>query len=82
MYGSLLIAANMHTIDTMGKNPPAVWETQEMWVWPPGGGNNNPLQYSCLENAWMEEAGGLQSPGDKRVRRDWATEHTHTHLLY
>ena len=62
----------------MGKNPPAVWETQEMWVWPPGGGNNNPLQYSCLENAWMEEAGGLQSPGDKRVRRDWATEHTHT----
>ena len=31
-------------------------ETQEMWVQslgqedPPGGGNDNPLQYSCLEN--------------------------------
>ena len=26
----------------------------------PGGGNSNPLQYSCLENP-MEEPGGLQS---------------------
>ena len=27
----------------------------------PGGGNGNPLQYSCLENPWTEEPGGLQS---------------------
>ena len=36
------------------KNPPAVQETQEMqetWVGSPGGGNGNPLHYSCLENA-------------------------------
>ena len=27
----------------------------------PGGGHDNPLQYSCLENPWTEEPGGLQS---------------------
>jgi len=26
---------------------------------PPGEGNANPLQYSCLENQWAEGAGGL-----------------------
>ena len=26
-------------------------------------GNGNPLQYSCLENSWREEPGGLQSMG-------------------
>ena len=25
----------------------------------PGGENGNPLQYSCLENSWAEEPGGL-----------------------
>ena len=29
----------------------------------PGKGNGNPLQYSCLENPWTEEFGGLQSMG-------------------
>ena len=33
----------------------------------PGGGNGNPLQYSCLENSWTEEPGGLQSMGSQRV---------------
>ena len=27
---------------------------------------------------WTEEPGGLQSIGSKRVRQDWATEHTYT----
>ena len=27
----------------------------------PGGGNGNPLQYSCLENPTDRGAGGLQS---------------------
>ena len=27
-----------------------------------GGGHGNPLQYSCLENPWIEEPGGLYSP--------------------
>ena len=31
---------------------------QETWVWedPPGEGNGNPLQYSCLENPLDREA--------------------------
>ena len=39
----------------------------------PGGGNGNPLQYSCLENPMEEEPGGLQSMGSQRVGHDWAT---------
>ena len=40
----------------------------------PGEGNDNPLQYSCLENsmdwgAWW----AIQSMGSHRVRHDWAT---------
>ena len=29
----------------------------------PGEGNGYPLQYSCLENSWTKEQGGLQSMG-------------------
>ena len=36
-------------------------------------GNGTPLQYSCLENPWMEEPGRLQSMGSLRVRHDWVT---------
>ena len=34
------------------KNSPAVPEAQEIWVRSlgPGAGNDNPLQYSCMEN--------------------------------
>ena len=35
----------------------------------PGEGNGNPLQYSCLENSWPEEPGGLQSMGSKSQTR-------------
>ena len=35
-----------------------------------GEGNGTPLQYSCLENPWMEEPGGLQSMGSIRVGHD------------
>ena len=38
----------------------------------PERGNGNPLQYSCLENPWTEELGGLQSMGSQRVRHDCA----------
>ena len=46
---------------------------QETWVRslgqedPLGGGNGNPLQYSCLEIPYTEEPGGLQSMGSQRV---------------
>ena len=44
----------------------------------PGGGNGNPLQYSCWEILLTEEPGRLQSMGSQRVRHHLATEHTHT----
>ena len=41
----------------------------------PGGGNVNPLQYSCLEILWTEEPGRLPSMGYQRVRDSLETEH-------
>ena len=38
-----------------------------------GGGNGNPLQYSCLENSVTEEPGGPRSMGLLRVGHGWAT---------
>ena len=40
---------------------------------PPGEGNGNPLQYSCLRIPWTEKPGGLQSTGSQRVGHNWAT---------
>ena len=37
---------------------------------PPGGGHDNPLQYSCLENSWTEEPGSLQFIESQMVRHD------------
>ena len=39
-------------------------------LWYYGEGNGTPLQYSCLENPWMEEPGRLQSMGLLRVGHD------------
>ena len=36
----------------------------------PGGGNVNPLQYSCLENPMDRGAGELQSMESQRVRNN------------
>ena len=65
------------------KNPPT--DMQETGVWSlgqgdpsPGGGNSNPLQYSCWENPWTEEPGSLHSKGSQKSwtrLSDWA--HTH-----
>ena len=41
----------------------------------PGGGNGNPLQYSCLENPMDGEPGGLQSIGLQRVGHNLVTDH-------
>ena len=53
------------------KNPPANAYDIRDASWIAGGGNANSLQYSCLENPWTEEPGGLQSMGSQRA-------HTHT----
>ena len=42
------------------------------WGRSPGGGHGNPLQYSCLDNMWTEEPGGLQSMKLHRVGHDLA----------
>ena len=34
---------------------------------PPGEGNGNPLQYSCLENPMDRGPGGLWSMGSQRI---------------
>ena len=43
-----------------------------------GGGNGNPLQYSCLENPMDKEPGGLQSMELQRVGHDWLAEHAYS----
>ena len=43
-----------------------------------GGGHGNPLQYSCLENPWTEEPGGLQFMGLQRVRHN-SSDLAHPH---
>ena len=45
-------------------------------------GNGNPLQYSCLENPWMEEPGRLQSMGSLRVGHDFTFTFTLTPTLF
>ena len=36
----------------------------------PGGGHGNPLQYSCMENPYRQEPGGLQPMELQRVGYD------------
>ena len=43
----------------------------------PREGNDNPLQYSCLENPMNKETGGLESMGLQRVGHNWA-QYIHT----
>ena len=38
----------------------------------PGGGNDNPLQYSCLENPMDEEPGGVKSMRSQRVGHNYS----------
>ena len=39
----------------------------------PEGGHGNPHHYSCLDNPWTWEPGGLQSIGSHRVGQTEAT---------
>ena len=43
----------------------------------PGGGNGNPLQYSCLENP-TDKGAWLSSIVSKRVGHDGVTLYSHT----
>ena len=46
---------------------------------PPGEGNGNPLQYSCLGNPMDSGTYRATVHGVARVRHDLATKHPHTH---
>ena len=46
-----------------------------------GGGNGNPLQYSCLKNFMDRGAWQAIVHGVTRVRHDWVMEHKHTYTL-
>ena len=50
----------------------------------PGEGNDNPLQYSYLENPWTKEPGGLQFMGFARVGHSLVTKPSSSHefILY
>ena len=43
----------------------------------PGGGNDNPLQYSCLENPMDRGAGRVTVHRSQTVRHESVTEHTY-----
>ena len=66
----------------MGKNPPAnAGDTRDEGLIPgsgrsPGGGNGNPLQYSCLENS--TDRGGWWTTV-QGVPKCWTCLNTHTH---
>ena len=45
-----------------------------------GGGNGNPLQYSCPENSMDRGAWWATVHGVARVGHDRATQHTHMHI--
>ena len=68
----LLVQTYLHMLDCVNSaiHIPRNWRSLLLLD---GEGNGTPLQYSCLENPWMEEPGGLQSMGLLRVGHDWAT---------
>ena len=80
---------------TVEKNPPAMQQMQEMWVWSleeiqmlgrfPGGGHGTTLQYSCLENPHGQRSRVGYSPwGHKELDTTKGAcmhAHTHTHTV-
>ena len=88
MYGSLLIPANMHTIDAVVKNQPAsAGERRDSGSVTGLGrysrvGNGNQSSVLIWKISWIENPDGLQSMGLQRVRDDWATEHMYSmHMI-
>ena len=66
-------------------NPPAMQETQEIWVWSLLW--KDPLEedmvthFSILAQkiVWTEKPGQLESMGSQRIKHHWAHVHAHTH---
>ena len=68
----------------MVKNPPAVWET---WVWSLSWEDLLEEAWQPIpvflpgESPWTEKPGGLQSIDLQRVRHNWVTKHSTSHLM-
>ena len=68
----------------MVKNPPAnTGDERDAGLIPgfrrsPGGGNGNPLQYSCLENS-MDRGAWCATVHGVRKSQAWPSTHAHTH---
>ena len=58
------------------RNLPANWETWVRSGRSPGGGDGNPLQYSCLENPHGQRSLAGYNPCSRRVGHDWATKYS------
>ena len=52
------------------------------WRRSPGGGNGNPLQYSCLKNPLDRGTGRLQSIASQTVGHDWSDLALTQHRLH
>ena len=70
----------LSTCGSVGKESVCSAWAQKTQVWSlgsgrsPGGGNGNPLQYSCRENPHRQRSLAGYSPKCCRVRHDWATK--------
>ena len=70
----------------MVKNLRVMWEIWETKVWSLGW--KDPLEKGMVttpvflpgEFPWTEEPGGVQSMGSQRVKHNWVTKLTHTHI--
>ena len=71
---------------TVVRNPPAMQEILEAWVWSLGW--EDPLEEEMATHSsifawkipWTEEPGGLQSMGSQSLRHNLVTEHARIHL--
>ena len=54
-----------------------MWVRSRRWEEPPGGGNGNPLQYSCLENS-MDRAAWWVTVHEVAKSGTRLSTHTHT----
>ena len=86
--GQLYIIIYVHRFSggSVVKDPPAMQETQETWVWSLS--QEDPLEEEMETHSsilagkipWTEEPGGLHSTGLQRVRlSEHACIHTHTY---
>ena len=82
------ICVAIYPLSHLGKESPAMQDTQEMWV--QTFGQKDPLEEGMTTHStvsawripWTVDPGGLQSMESQRVRHTEVTGHAHTLKLY